>query len=287
MLRLAARFALLAVLTGLAGVAAAQAPRPVPVPAGEDPVVARVEGVAIRRSDVINFQRSLPPQLQQMPVEALFEPIVDRLVSQKLIAAQGRKDNLQNDPEVKARMMQYEERVMQETVLNRMLETRMTDAALRERFAAYQKENPGREEIRARHILVANEQAAQGIIAELGKGGDFTKIAGDRSIDPAGKQSGGDLGFFGKDDMVPEFWTAASSLKAGETTKAPVKSQFGWHVIRVEERRMASESFEELREKLAGDMSQELMNGYVEDLIKKAKVERFALDGKPLPAPAK
>jgi peptidyl-prolyl cis-trans isomerase C len=222
-----------------------------------------------------------------MPVEALFEPIVDRLVSQKLIAAQGRKDNLQNDPEVKARMQQYEERVMQETVLNRMLEARMTDAALRERFAAYQKENPGREEIRARHILVANEQAAQGIIAELGKGGDFGKIAGDRSIDPAGKQSGGDLGFFGKDDMVPEFWTAAAGLKAGETTKAPVRSQFGWHVIRVEERRMATESFEDVREKLAGDMSQELMNGYVEDLIKKAKVERFALDGKPLPAPAK
>ncbi|MBL8832543.1 MAG: peptidylprolyl isomerase [Rhodospirillales bacterium] len=282
MLRLAARLALLAVLAGLAGAAAAQAPRPVPVPQGEDPVVARVEGVAIRRSDILNFQRSLPPQLQTMPVEALFEPIVERLISQKLIAAQGRKDNLQNDPEVKARMLQFEERVMQETVLNRMLEKRMTDAALRERYAAFQKDNPGREEIRARHILVANEQAAQGIIAELGRGGDFAKIAGDRSIDPAGKQSGGDLGFFGKDDMVPEFWNAASGLKAGETSKAPVKSQFGWHVIRVEERRAVTESFEELREKLASDMSQELMGAYVEDLVKKANVERFGLDGKPV-----
>ncbi|MBI3503726.1 MAG: peptidylprolyl isomerase [Proteobacteria bacterium] len=285
MFRLPVRAGALAVLlcaAGFAGSTLAQAPAP-----GEDPVVARVEGAPIRRSDVVNFQRSLPPQLQQMPVEALFEPIVDRLVSQKLIAAQGRKDNLQNDAEFKARMAQFEERVMQEMVLNRMLEKRMTDAALRERYAAFQKDNPGREEIRARHILVANEQAAQGIIAELGKGGDFAKIAADRSVDPAGKQSGGDLGFFGKDDMVPEFWTAASGLKAGETTKAPVKSQFGWHVIRVEERRAVTESFEEVREKLASDMSQELMTGYVEGLVKGAKVQRFAIDGKPLPAPAK
>jgi peptidyl-prolyl cis-trans isomerase C len=172
---------------------------------------------------------------------------------------------------------------MQETLLNRMLETRLTDAALQARYAEYQKENPGRDEIRARHILVANEQAAVGIIGELGRGGDFAKIAGERSVDPAGKQSGGDLGFFGKDDMVPEFWAAASTLKAGETTKAPVRSQFGWHVIRVEERRVVPESFDELREKLASDMSQEIMNGFVEGLMKKARVERFAIDGKPLP----
>lgn len=271
----AAALVLVLAAAGLAGPAAAQG--------GDDPVVARVEGIEIRRSDVVAFQRGLPAQLQQMPVEALFEPIVERLVAQKLIAAQGRKDNLQNDPEAKARMAQHEERVLQELVLNRMLEKRMTDAALRERFAAYQKDNPGREEIRARHILVANEQAAQGIIAELGKGGDFAKIAADRSVDPAGKQSGGDLGFFGKDDMVPEFWAGASTLKAGETSKAPVRSQFGWHVIRVEERRTATESFEEVREKLAGDLSQELMTGYVEGLVKAAKVERFGIDGKPLP----
>lgn len=278
----AAALAVLLCAAGYSGSALAQAPAP-----GDDPVVARVEGIAIRRSDVLNFQRSLPPQLQQMPIEALFDPIVERLVSQKLIAAQGRKDNVQNDAEFKARMVQFEERVMQEIVLNRMLEKRMTDSALRERFAAFQKDNPGREEVRARHILVANEQAAQGIITELGKGGDFAKIAADRSIDPAGKQSGGDLGFFGKDDMVPEFWTAASGMKAGETSKAPVKSQFGWHVIRVEERRSVSESFEEMKEKLASDMSQELMTAYVEGLVKGAKVERFGLDGKPLPAPAK
>lgn len=286
MFRLAVRraaFAFLVLSGGLAGAASAQTAAP-----AADPVVARVEGEAIRRSDVVNFQRQLPPQLQQMPVEALFEPIVERLVTQKLIAAEARKQNLQKEPDVKARLVQAEERVLQEALLNRYLEKSMTDETLRKRFEAEQKNHPGREEIRARHILVANEQAAQSIIADLAKGGDFAKIAADRSIDPAGKQSGGDLGFFGKDDMVPEFWAAASALKDGETSKAPVKSQFGWHIIRVEERRTVNETFEEAREKLAGDMSQELMSTYVEGLVKKAKVERFGLDGKPLPpAPAK
>ncbi len=283
MFRLPVRAAALAVFVfsgGLPGAVSAQTP-------AADPVVARVEGIAIRRSDVVNFQRQLPPQLQQMPVEALFEPIVERLVAQKLIAAEARKQNLQGDAEVKTRLLQAEERVLQEALLNRYLEKNMTDEAMRKRFEAHQKEHPGREEIRARHILVANEQAAQGIIADLAKGGDFAKIAADRSIDPAGKQSGGDLGFFGKEDMVPEFWTAAAALKDGETSKAPVKSQFGWHVIRVEERRSVSETFEEAREKLAGDMSQELMGSYVDGLVKKAKVERFGLDGKPLPAQPK
>ncbi|MBI1243626.1 MAG: peptidylprolyl isomerase [Alphaproteobacteria bacterium] len=279
----ASRFALavLVLSGGLAGAALAQTAAP-----AADPVVARVSGEAIHRSDVVNFQRQLPPQLQQMPVEALFEPIVERLVAQKLIAAEARKQNLQGEADVKAKLLQMEERVLQEALLNRYLEKAMTDEALHKRFEAYQKEHPGREEIRARHILVANEQAAQSIIADLAKGADFAKIAADRSIDPAGKQSGGDLGFFGKDDMVPEFWTAASALKDGETSKAPVKSQFGWHIIRVEEHRSVSETFEEAREKLASDMSQEVMSSYVEGLIKKAKVERFGLDGKPLPPAA-
>ncbi len=286
MFRLSARRAAFAVLVlsgGLAGAVHAQTAAP-----ATDPVVARVESEVIRRSDVANFHRQLPAQLQQMPVEALFEPIVERLVAQKLIAAEARKQNLQKEADVKARLVQAEERVLQEALLNRYLEKSMSDEALRKRFEAYQKEHPGREEIRARHILVANEQAAQAIIADLGKGADFAKIAADRSVDPAGKQSGGDLGFFGKDDMVPEFWTAAAALKDGETSKTPVKSQFGWHIIRVEERRTVSETFEESREKLAGDLSQELMSSYVEGLVKKAKVERFGLDGKPLPAaPAK
>jgi peptidyl-prolyl cis-trans isomerase C len=265
----------------------AQSPRPAQAPAApasaDDPVLARVDGAVIRRSDVLQFQRNLPPQFQQMPIEALIEPIMDRLISQKLLAADGRKQNLQNDPQLRARMAQYEERLLQETLLGRMLERQVTEAALRTRYEAYTKENPGKDEVRARHILVGSEAQAQAILRELRGGADFARLATDRSIDPAGKQSGGDLGFFAKDEMVPEFAEAAFAMKPGDTSTAPVRTQFGWHVIRVEDRRSVSESFEEVRERLTSELSQETMQAYVDNLRKAARIELFGLDGRPVP----
>ena len=219
-----------------------------------------------------------------MPIEALLEPIVERLVSQKLLVADGRKKNLQADAEVRQRLTQFEDRVIQEVLLNRVLADKVNDAALRTRYAAYQKENPGKEEVRASHILVNSEAQAKEILASLKGGADFGKLASEKSIDPAGKSSGGDLGYFGKDEMVPEFAEAAFAMKAGDTSAAPVKTQFGWHVIRVADRRTVAESFEEVRERLSSEMSQEIMQSYVEGLRKTAKVELFGLDGKPLPA---
>ncbi len=281
------RWAAVAALSAAAPVWA-QSPRPAQAPApaaaADDPVLARVDGAAIRRSDAISFQRNLPPQFQQMPLEALIEPIIERLVAQKLLAADGRKQNLQNDPDLRRRMAAYEERLLQETLLGRILERRVTEAAVRQRYDAYIKENPGKEEVRARHILVASEAQAQAVIRDLRGGADFARLAGERSIDPAGKASGGDLGYFTKDDMVREFADAAFAMKPGDVSTAPVRSQFGWHVIRVEDRRAVTETFEELRDQLTSELSQELMQAYVDDLRKTARIERFGLDGRPLPA---
>lgn len=277
--------AALALLVTVAPLAAQTQAPVLPGPAGsEDTIVARVDGQPIRRSDVLSFQRSLPAQFQQVPIEALLEPIVERLVSQKLLVADGRKKNLQTDAEVRQRLTQFEDRVIQEVLLNRLLADKVNDAALRTRYAAYQKENPGKEEVRASHILVNSEAQAKEILTALKGGADFGKLASEKSIDPAGKSSGGDLGYFGKDEMVPEFAEAAFAMKAGDTSAAPVKTQFGWHVIRVADRRTVAESFEEVRERLSSEMSQEIMQSYVEGLRKTAKVELFGLDGKPLPA---
>ncbi len=277
--------ATLALLVTVAPLAAQTQAPVLPGPAGgEDTIVARVDGQPIRRSDVLSFQRSLPAQFQQVPIEALLEPIVERLVSQKLLVADGRKKNLQTDAEVRQRLTQFEDRVIQEVLLNRVLADKVNDAALRTRYAAYQKENPGKEEVRASHILVNSEAQAKEILTALKGGADFGKLASEKSIDPAGKSSGGDLGYFGKDEMVPEFAEAAFAMKAGDTSAAPVKTQFGWHVIRVADRRTVAESFEEVRDRLSSEMSQEIMQNYVEGLRKSAKVELFGLDGKPLPA---
>jgi peptidyl-prolyl cis-trans isomerase C len=276
--------ALVAAALMLAPPAAAQTPKPVDP---NDPIVATVDGTAIRRSDVLAVQRTLPAQYQQMPIEILFPAVLERLIDTRLVVNAGRKDGLATDAEVTRRLADLEDRVIQEVYVTRLIETTVSDKAVRERYEQLAKTTPAKEEVNARHILVQTEQQAKDVIAELKKGGDFAEIAKAKSIDPSGKQNGGDLGFFGREEMVPEFSEAAFKLKDGETTETPVKSQFGWHVIKVEARRSSTASLEEMREQIANDMSQEVVSGLVTRLREGAKVERFGLDGEALPAAPK
>lgn len=264
--------------------ALAQAPAPAPAPkplepAASDPIVATVDGAPIRRSDVAEVQRTLPPQFQQIPLEMLYPAVIERLIDSKLIANAAKKENLQNDPQVKQRVASLEERVMQEAYLTRRLENVVTEDALRTRYEKFVKENPPKEEIRARHILVSSEAQANEVIAQLKKGADFAALAKEKSTDPSGKQNGGDLGYFSREEMVPEFSEAAFKLKPGETTSTPVKSQFGWHVIKLEDRRQTTPALAEMREQLAGEIQEEAVNDILGGLRKDAKVERFGLDG--------
>lgn len=273
--------ATLAAAVALSTAALAQAPRPLDT---ADPVVATVDGAPIRRSDVEAVQRTLPPQFQQVPIKVLYPAVLERLIDSKLVANAGREEKLQNDPEVKQRLAQFEDRLIQEVYLTRRVEAAATDAAVKDRYEKYVRENPAREEISARHILVQTEAQAKEVIGQLAKGADFAELAREKSIDPSGKRQGGDLGFFSREDMVPEFSEAAFKLQEGETTKAPVKSQFGWHVIKVEKRRQSAPSLDEMREQLASEISQEVVSETVDKLKKTAKIERFALDGTPAPA---
>lgn len=261
--------------------AMAQAPQPLDT---DDPIVASVDGAPIRRSDVIAVQRTLPPQFQQVPVEVLYPAVLERLIDAKLLANAGRKESLDKDPEVKQRLAQFEERLIQEVYLTRRIEAAVNDKAIRERYDQYVKSNPAKEEVRARHILVSTEAQAKDVIAELKKGADFADLAKAKSIDPAGKQQGGDLGYFSREEMVPEFSEAAFKLKEGEITEMPVKSQFGWHVIKVEARRKSTPAFEEMRDQLAEEIQQETVNQIVAQLRSGAKIERFNPDGSSAPA---
>ncbi|HEX7967838.1 MAG TPA: peptidylprolyl isomerase, partial [Stellaceae bacterium] len=168
-----------------------------------------------------------------------------------------------------------------------MLEKSVTDQKLHARYDKFVKEAPPREDVHARHILVGSEDEAKAVIAELKKGGDFAKIAQEKTTDPSGKTSGGDLGYFTKEDMVPEFADAAFKLKPGEITQTPVKTQFGWHVIKVEDRRQAKPpTFEQIKPRLANEVSRELVGDKLNELKTAAKIEVFNLDGsKPGGAP--
>lgn len=268
---------LLVALAAAGGPVAAQTPQPVDTAA--DPVIAIVDGGAIRRSDMAAVQRSLPAQFQQMSLEMIYPMLLERMIDAKLLAAAGRRDKLLDEPEAKARLAQFEERLLQEIYLTRKLSAGVTEAAIKLRYEKFAKENPPKEEIHARHILVATEAEAAAIIAELNKGADFAKLAGEKTTDPSGKTTGGDLGFFGKDEMVPEFSAAAFALKPGEITEKPVKTQFGWHVIKVDEKRTVAPGIEEAREQIVNDLQQEIVAEEVAALRKDAKVERFNPDG--------
>ncbi len=254
-----------------------------PLPPG-DTVVARVDGTELRLSDVEAAQKNLPPQAQKLPLEQIYPILLDRLVDGELITEAGRKEHLDRDPDVQSRLKRYEDRLIQEAYLNRMVKPAETEDELRTRYQTMLKEKPAHEEVHARHILVATEAEAKSVIAELDKGADFAALAKKYSTDP-GAKSGGDLGYFGHDDMVKEFADAAFALSPGQYTKTPVKTEFGWHVIKVEDRRVGKPpSFEEAREELSRDLAHEIIDAKLKELRGTANIEEFGLDGKPLPA---
>jgi peptidyl-prolyl cis-trans isomerase C len=256
-----------------------------------NPVVATVDGAPIYRSDVTDFQKSLPPQYQKLPVQMLYPALIDKLIEMKLISEAGQKADLAKDDEVQRRVQQYQERVIEEVYLQRIIEKQVTEDALKKRYVDYVKKTPARQEVAARHILVQTEAEAKDILAELKKGADFAELAKAKSIDPSAKEAGGDLGYFTREEMVPEFSNAAFKLKDGEISPAPVKTQFGWHIIKVEAHRTTVPPFEEMHDKLQFEMSNQIKNDVVAKLKKTAKIEQFGLDGasagggSPQPAP--
>jgi peptidyl-prolyl cis-trans isomerase C len=288
--------ALLAFLLTTAGLAPAMAQETQPAPgttagqtaqpAGPPPetVVAIVNGKKYTRADVIASAQSLPAEYQSK-IDAIFPALIDRLVDLTLLADEGRKQNLQDDPEVKARIEQVTNQVIQEILIRRHLQTMMTEGAIKARYEKFVSEQPAQTEIRASHILVATEDEAKDIIRQLDGGADFAALAKEKSTDPSAKQNGGDLGYFTASDMVPEFSQAVFAMEKGESSKVPVKSHFGWHVIKVVDKRpKAPPTLEETHSHIEELLSGELLTAYLTTLRGAATVEKFNPDGTPITA---
>lgn len=271
---------------------AADRPAPAPAPGGAAPtplppgntVAARVDGVELHFSDVQAALQSLPPDAQKLPLDQIYPMLLHRLVDGALITEAGRKEHLDQDPDLQNRLKRYEDRLVQEAYLNRAIKDAETEDRLKARYQAFLKEKAGQEEVHARHILVKTEAEAKSVIAELDKGADFAALAKKYSTDRSAG-SGGDLGYFGREDMVKEFADAAFSLPAGKYTATPVRTQFGWHVIKVEDRRVSTPpSFDEARHELSNLVARDAVDAKLKELRSAAKVETYGLDGKPLPA---
>ncbi len=261
--------------------------------AAEDPLLARVDGEEVRTSDVVAVAAEvLPPELRDVPPGALMQmlppevsrQLVDRAITERALVAAARAAGLDRDEEVRRRIRRAEEQELQQALLTREVGGKVTDAAIRDRYDQEAAKRQGEPEVHARHILVPTEAAAREAMAELARGADFAEVAKRRSTGP-GADRGGDLGFFKRGDMVPEFAEAAFALQPGQVSAAPVRSPFGWHVIKVEERRAAAAPpFEDAKPQLQRQMLEEGVEAMVQRVRSAAKIER--LDTPAAPAPA-
>ena len=191
---------------------------------------------------------------------------------------------LENDKEVKEQLYEIKQQIVRAKFLENEITARIDEDRIKEKYDEYVKNFPDIEEVKAAHILVEDEKTAKKVIAKLNDGGDFAKLAQEFSQDGSAK-SGGDLGYFAKQEVVPAFAEAAFSTKVGSYTKKPVKSDFGYHVIRVDEKRKRSPAeLEEVKPSLKQELQRTAFNEIMKEWQSTAKVERFDVDGNPIPS---
>ena len=232
----------------------------------DDPVVARVNGQPILRSAVLDFYNQLPPQMAQIPLEQILPGIINELAARRLLSDAAEKAKLGDNADVKKQLQAAREQVLQQAYLDRKVKEDVTEAKMKARYEELIKQQPAQEEVHARHILVASEADAKAALDEVKKGADFTEVSKKRSTGPTAA-TGGDLGFFTRDKMVPPFAEAAFKLQPGQVTEAPVQTQFGWHIIKVEARRTAEPpKFEDVRSQVHEMMTGEAVEKFVADL---------------------
>jgi peptidyl-prolyl cis-trans isomerase C len=252
-------------------------------PALADPkVLAKVDGQPITEEDLADAMADIGPGLpQKLEGAARQKQVLDYLIDLKLAAKKAEADKLTATPEFERKLAYYREKLAMEELLGAVAKAATTEEAERKAYDEAAKAEPPQQEVHARHILLPTEEEAKKALARVKGGEDFAKVATELSKDPSG--NGGDLGWFTKDRMVPEFSDAAFKLKDGEISE-PVKTQFGWHIIKIEGVRTKSfPPFEQVKDQAARFVSQKAEQEALAQLHSAAKIELLDADGKPLP----
>jgi len=240
----------------------------------DDKVLAKVNGVEIKQSDVAMAEEELAPSLAQMDPATKDENVLAFLIDMKIVAKAAEDKKVADGEEFKKRMAFARNRLLMDSLLAQEGKAATTDDAMKKVYEEASKQITGEQEVRARHILVETEDEAKAVKAELDKGADFAELAKKKSKDP-GASDGGDLGFFTKEQMVPEFSEVAFKLDPGKIPD-PVKSQFGWHIIKVEEKRNRKPpAFDQVKSQIETYVTRKAQADYVTKLRDGAKIERF------------
>jgi len=256
----------------LALLVAAATPSPAQAP---DPVLAKVNGAEIRLSDLAIAEEEIGASLPQgVTGDARREYLLTYLIDMVIVAQDAEVQGMSSSDEFKRRFLMARNKVLMELELRQHAKKSITEEAMRKVYDDAIKQMQTEEEVRARHILVAKEDEAKAIVADLKKGGDFAETAKKKSIEPGANESGGDLGYFTKEQMVPEFADAAFKLEKGKVSD-PVQTQFGWHVIKVEDKRKKpAPTYEQVKDQLESFVARKAQTDLVAKLRTSAKIER-------------
>lgn len=253
-----------------------------PIEGVSDPIIGSVDGHLIYLSDLGEASKTLPENLRGLPFDTLYPVLLERMIDHEALVIMARRRGLEERKQVQHDIQMSTERILEGAYLGEVAAPLVTEQAIRARYNRQYANRPATDEVRARHILVTTEAEARKVLDDLKKGGDFATVARVVSKDPDASK-GGDLGFFRREQVWPGFADLAFALQPGQIGPNPIKNEFGWHVVKVEERRLvAPPSFSDIHDQLR----QELLAASVQQAIEKARgqlaVHRFNLDGSEL-----
>lgn len=260
---------------------AVQPPQTADTIAEGDVVVARIGQFEVKLTEVIAEIYTLSEEERnKRPFDELYDDYLQRRIDRAIVFQAALASGLREDPQHTERMVKLERRVLSDQFIQNVIRGQVKPDDMKARYEAYVEAQSKLTEMRARHILAQDEAHAIALKAQLDGGADFEELA--RTLDYPGSARGGDLGFFGEQTMVPEVYATARSLEVGQISD-PFQSQFGWHLIKLEdERAVPVGEFEDVRERLVEEASQEVVENLIRDLRANMPIERFNRDGTPI-----
>ena len=240
------------------------------------PIVANVNNEDISLETMIHAMNELPPEIQSQPFMSYYEDLLERVIDIKLFAQEGKKMKLDEEPSVRAAIDFVIEKVLMQAFLSKYVQENIKEENLKASYNNFIADETSREEIKASHILIDTESEAIDVINMLNDGDDFAELAKNKSTGPSGP-SGGDLGWFKRGQMVPPFEKTAFSLDKNEISQRPVQTQFGWHVIKVFDKRIPeAPSYENMKSKLIQDLERKIVSKKIQDLRNDALIEKLS-----------
>lgn len=234
--------------------------------------VATVGDQTIWLDEVMQAAETLPEQYRQAPLNTYFDQLVADVIDTRLAASAARKIDLDQNELVAAAMQMAADRVLAEAYLGDAIREQISEEAIINAYNIFAADTASREQVSAAHILVDDEATAKDIIVQLNNGADFATLAREKSTGPSGP-NGGDLGSFGRGQMVPAFEAAAFSMPAGSISVSPVQTQFGWHILKVGERSVQpAPSIEDMRGQLVNSLSRQTLARVLETMRAEATI---------------